>query len=51
MSGLERERAVWRNGVNGNERDGPEGWGDGSRSGHEYFIGCRIDREYIGSVR
>ena len=51
MSGLERERAVWRNGVNGNERDGPEGWGDGSRSGHEHFIGCRIDREYIGSVR
>jgi len=49
--GLERERTVWWNGVNGNERDGSEGQGDSSRSGHEHFIGCRIDREYIGSVR
>lgn len=49
--GLERERRVWWSGVNGNKRGGPEGQGDGCRSGHEHFIGCGIDREYIGSVR
>ena len=37
--------------MNGNEGGGPEGQGDGSKSGHEHFIGCRIDREYTGSVR
>lgn len=49
--GLERERREWWSGVNGNKRGGPEGQGDGCRSGHEHFIGCGIDREYVGSVR
>lgn len=48
---MERERIVWWDGMNGNEGGGPEGQGDGSKSGHEHFIGCRIDREYTGSVR
>ena len=49
--GLERERRVCGVECNGNKRGGPEGQGDGCRSGHEHFIGCGIDREYVGSVR